>query len=174
MVESEDEEQTTAAKCEIYIGKTPISAVVDSGAATSIITKAMLDQLGLNIDQPSNMIIVTANGTRIRTLGIVQSLPINIKHMIIRTPVQVLESKDKVLLLGNDWLRKVHANIDWKKEQLSIFHKGRTVTIPVAFTKNTVEQLSESEEEEEEAYVDEYEEELLLESEGYYLSSSDE
>ncbi|RIA88386.1 hypothetical protein C1645_826452 [Glomus cerebriforme] len=104
-------------------------------------------------------------------IGIVQSLPINIKHMIIRTPVQVLESKDKVLLLGNDWLQKVHANIDWKKEQLSIFHKGRTVTIPVAFTKNIVKQPSESEEEEEEEYIDEYEEELLLESEGYYLSS---
>ncbi|RIA94086.1 hypothetical protein C1645_818551 [Glomus cerebriforme] len=56
-----------------------------------------------------------------------------------------LESKDEVLLLGNNWLRKVHANIDWKNEQLSINHKGHTVTIPVTFTKHPIEHYSESE-----------------------------
>ena len=41
LVES-DKEQTTAAKCEIYINRKPIKAIVDSGVATSIITKPLL------------------------------------------------------------------------------------------------------------------------------------
>ena len=35
-------------------------------------------KLGINIDQPSKMIIVTANGSRDRALGIVNALPITI------------------------------------------------------------------------------------------------
>src|SRR6266536_1664007 len=171
-------DQTTAAKCEIYVGRTPITAVIDSGAATSIITKTLLQQLGYTINEPSNMVIVTANGTRVRALGMVKDIPINIKHMLIKTPVHVLESKDKVLILGNDWLRRVNATVSWEEEKLSLKHKGRFISVPLTFTlaKNliTTEALEESEEEETE---NEYEDEELIESSIYYsdnaLSSED-
>ena len=88
-------------------GKNPVTAVVDSGATTSIITRPLLKELGYQISDPSNMVIVTANGSRVRALGTVNALPINLKYMIIPTDIHVLESQDKVLILGNDWLRKV-------------------------------------------------------------------
>ncbi|PKY60196.1 hypothetical protein RhiirA4_333276 [Rhizophagus irregularis] len=75
---SADSDQTTAARCELYVGREPISAVIDSGAATSIITKSLMKQLGYQINQPSNMVIVTANGTRVRALGVITELPIHI------------------------------------------------------------------------------------------------
>ncbi|GBB94651.1 hypothetical protein RclHR1_23990005 [Rhizophagus clarus] len=79
--DSPDFDQTTAARCELYIGKEPISTVIDSGAATSIITKSLMKQLGYQIDQPSNMVIVTTNGTRVCALGMIAALPIHLSHI---------------------------------------------------------------------------------------------
>ena len=76
---------------------------VDSGAATSIITRALLDKLGYKINRPSKMIVITANGARTRSLGIVDNVPIAIGRIEILTSFQVLESKDEVLILGNDY-----------------------------------------------------------------------
>jgi hypothetical protein len=97
-------DQMTAAKCTMYVGRTPVEVIIDSGAATSIITKAMLDTLGYPITATSNLVIVTANGNRIRSLGEVENLPINVQHALVKANLQVLESRDKVLILGNDWL----------------------------------------------------------------------
>src|ERR1044071_803697 len=54
--------------------------------------------------------------------------------MIIPTDIHVLESQDKVLILGNDWLRKVDARMDWKNEELTLRAKGQTIRVPIMFT----------------------------------------
>src|SRR3984957_18948546 len=147
--------------------KHPVEVIINSGAATSIITKAMLDSLGYPITASSNLVIVTANGNRVRPLGEVQGLPINIRHSVIKTNLQVLESRDKVLILGNDWLRLRDANVSWKDSKLTINHKGRTIVIPITYTRTNQNQESSEEEE----YSDEYEEEELSEANVYYFSS---
>ena len=48
----ENPDQMTAAKCAVYVGRVPVEVIIDSGAATSIITKAMLDVLGYPITAP--------------------------------------------------------------------------------------------------------------------------
>ena len=45
-----DEEPTTAAKCTLRIGQKAQTAIIDSGAATSIMTKALLDKLGYTVE----------------------------------------------------------------------------------------------------------------------------
>ena len=55
-------QQTTAAKCEVYVGRNPVMAIVDSGAATSLISKPLMKKLGLEPNKASNMIIVNVNG----------------------------------------------------------------------------------------------------------------
>ena len=80
-----DDEPTSTAKCTLRIGRKAQTAIIDSGAATSIITKALLDRLGYEIDQASKMIVVTANGARTRSLGIVDDVPIVIGRIEILT-----------------------------------------------------------------------------------------
>jgi hypothetical protein len=99
---SEEDVPTTAAKCEFYIGKTPITVVIDSGAAVSIMTKAMMKRLKLNIEGPSDFVILTANGTKVRSLGEIRNLPLVIRGLIVRTHVQVIDSVDDVFILGNN------------------------------------------------------------------------
>jgi hypothetical protein len=55
--------------------------------------------------------------------------------MTIETPVQVLDSMDEVFILGNDWLKRMNAVLDWKQGKLSVTGKTTTVTVPVICTK---------------------------------------
>ncbi|GET60895.1 retroviral-like aspartic protease 1 [Rhizophagus irregularis DAOM 181602=DAOM 197198] len=131
---SEEETPTTAAKCEFHINQQPVIAVIDSGAAVSIMTTAMMKTLKLTIDGPSEYVIKTANGTRVRSLREIQNLPLKVRNLIIKTNVQIIESSDSVFILGNNWMRKVNAALDWDKKTLTIRYNGRSTTVPVIFT----------------------------------------
>ena len=100
----EDSQTTTAARCDIYINNERLSAVVDSRAATSIMTKKLMDKLGYKINEPSKLTIVTANGSQIRSLGKINRIPLELEGEFIPTTFQVLDSVDDTLILGNDWL----------------------------------------------------------------------
>jgi len=58
----EEEERTMALRCHIKIKKNPVTAIIDTGAAVSIMTHKLMKKLGLDIDEPSQIIIITANG----------------------------------------------------------------------------------------------------------------
>ena len=141
-------------KCEVYVGKEAVTAIVDSGAATSIITKSLMKKLNYAPDQSSKLVIVTANGARIKALGEISNLPININHMKIPTNVQVLESKDDVLILGNDWLSKVKASLDWHDQTLTIHFKGRRERVAITYLNEDLALPPQDDYEEEEEKYD--------------------
>ena len=177
---SDEDEQTTAAKCEVFINREPIIAVVDSGAATSIITDTLLNNLGYNIARSSKLIIVTANGHRVRALGAVDNLPIQLNNTIIASTVNVISSKDNVLILGNDWLKKVQAVINYNEQMVTIQHRGRVIKIPLTFTMNkkyTVSAINDESSEEEYETEDDLQESRIYFSDvssEYTYSSEDE
>src|ERR1041384_3826377 len=90
-----------------------------------------MDKLGYRINRPSNLVIVTAGGQRIKALGEIENFPINVNYLKIPTTIQVLESRDDVLILGNDWLHKVKSSLDWHTQILTIRYKGRTEKISI-------------------------------------------
>ncbi|CAB4402107.1 unnamed protein product, partial [Rhizophagus irregularis] len=161
---SEEETPTTAAKCEFHINQQPVIAVIDSGAAVSIMTTAMMKTLKLTIDGPSEYVIKTANGTRVRSLGEIQDLPLKVRNLIIKTNVQIIESSDSVFILGNNWMRKVNAALDWNKKMLTIRYNGRSTTVPVIFTLPKPIKIKQSFEYDDE---EEYESEELEEAQIY-------
>jgi gag-polyprotein putative aspartyl protease/Zinc knuckle len=112
LAESDEDESTTAAKVTLRIKGKAQTGIIDSGAATSIITKSLLDRLRYSVDRSSKLVVVTANGARTKSLGIVSNIPITLGKIIIPTSFQVLESKDEILILGNEWLRSNKAIMD--------------------------------------------------------------
>lgn len=158
LVESDEDESTTAAKVTLRIKGKSQTAIIDSGAATSIITKALLDRLGYEIDRPSKLVVVTANGARTKSLGIVSNLPITLGKIDTPTSFQVLESKDEVLILGNEWLRENNAVMDWKQSMLTIQGGQWTERIRVALTKTAKVDTWEDSEDSEEG--EEYEQDM--------------
>src|SRR5437764_1154422 len=164
----EDSQTTTAARCDIYINNERLSAVVDSGAATSIMTKKLMDKLGYKINEPSKLTIVTANGSRIRSLGKINRIPLELEGEFIPTTFQVLDSVDDTLILGNDWLRKVQAVLNWKKGTLTIHDSDAPLTTQIRYTRENQKSSDSSES----SSSDEYESENDLEEASIYYSET--
>jgi predicted metal-dependent hydrolase len=112
---SEENSQATAARCVMEVDDHPISVVIDSGAAASIITKKLMKKLGYIIDQSSKLVIVAVNGEKTRALGEIMDFPLKVKGIHFTHNIQVIDSSDEILILRNDWLTKVNANLDWKE-----------------------------------------------------------
>ena len=166
-----DEENVTAAKCVLRINGKAITAIVDSGAATSIMTKPLMKRLGYAPNRTSNVVVVTANGDRTRSLGIIDNVVISFRSELrVRASFQALESKDEVLILGNDWLRDANAVMNWANKTLTVRIPTKTVSILVTFTRTL--QLRQERPEEEISSEDEYEIEDLIESSLYYSDIS--
>jgi hypothetical protein len=164
---SDESPQTTAARCIMKIDGQPVSVVIDSGAAASIITKQLMKKLGYEIDRSSKLVIVAVNSNKTKALGEIVDFPLEIKNQHFFHNVQVIDSADNILILGNDWLTKVKANLDWKDKTLTLWKNRKQVTIPVQLTKSLI--LAESEESDSE----EYESEELEETSAYFSDVSD-
>src|SRR5436305_223409 len=96
---SEDTPQTTAARCIMKIDGQPVSVVIDSGAAASIITKQLMRKLGYEIDRSSKLVIIAVNGNKTRALGELLDLPLEIKNQQFLHNLQVIDSTDNILIL---------------------------------------------------------------------------
>ncbi|CAG8586139.1 1639_t:CDS:2, partial [Ambispora leptoticha] len=74
-------QRTTAVRCYIRIQNNPVLAVLDSGAAVSIITTQLLYKLGLKVDNNFTTTIIMATGARAKTLGKVKDVKIILNDM---------------------------------------------------------------------------------------------
>jgi hypothetical protein len=88
-----------------------------------------MKKLGYRIQEPSKVVVVTTNDSKVKPLEIIKDFPIVINHLKIPTTVEVLESPKELLLLGNDWLIRVGANLNWKSLKFTVNYKGRIETV---------------------------------------------
>ena len=98
-----------------------------------MISHQTVKELGLKIEEPSKSIIVTATRTTSRPLGIIRNLPIRVQEQLIPLDVEVVSATSYSLLLGNDWLKKVEANYNWKTSQYTIYWKGRKIVLDTSY-----------------------------------------
>ena len=61
--DDEINEKTIAAKCNLQINGNEVKVIINSGAATNIITNSLRKILGLKITKPSTIIFTMANGS---------------------------------------------------------------------------------------------------------------
>jgi len=128
---SEEEERTMALRCHVKIKKNPMTAIIDTGTAVSIMTHKLMKKLELDIDEPSQIIIVTANGQRERTLGTIKNVPLIIQGILIKTTFQVIDSTDQTLLLKIDWYKKNKVNVDFENNEMILTSGLDKAIVPV-------------------------------------------
>ena len=137
-LQSEKEvKRTTAARYYIQIKRTPVIAILDSGAAVSIITKKLMDKLRLSPDAPSETVVITANGMRTKALGQISNLKISIQDLVIPIQLQVIESREETFLLGIDWFEKIKAKWDFDTRTLQICYQNKCINIGTTHFTNT-------------------------------------
>lgn len=94
-----------------------IKAVIDTGAASNVISNTLATKLGLEIQESSNIIFKIANGKKVPALGTIKvNIEIQDKNIPIR--LQVIDSKVETLLLGTEWFAKEKAKINFEKKIL--------------------------------------------------------
>ena len=97
------EKHIVAMKTLIILGDIEIKAIIDTGAAVSAITSALLKETQFNITEKSNTRCIMADGNRIASLG-KSEIEIEIGEIITPIIVEVIDSKDWTLIIGNDFL----------------------------------------------------------------------
>lgn len=141
-------------------------AIVDSGAATSVMTSELQKELGIRIIDKSKAVFIIANGQNVAALG-KAIVEMEIGGKIIKLEVQIIESKKKELLIGNKLFAKRKGNIDYENKELRLKFGNELVIIPIYFEKGDMESEEEDNESENEYEnnneYDEVEEQELFE-----------
>jgi deoxyuridine 5'-triphosphate nucleotidohydrolase len=144
------DEQRTPAYATGMIQNKPTSCIIDTGAGISLISMNMLNRLEWGIDHASKRTLVVADGSKSIALGEMKEVPVTFNNTTIPVDMTVTESTTYDVILGNDWLSKAHAKIDFNAAQLRITHHGKTELINLDLSRGIREQMSETESETEE------------------------
>jgi predicted aspartyl protease len=130
-ISEKDNENTVAMKAELEINGEIIEVIVDSGASTSMITDNLRRRLNIPITSASKTRGIMANGEKAASLGKV-TLEIRIDdEIIIPIIAEVFESKSETVLIGNNFLNKVSAIINYPDKILEIISKDEIIEIPI-------------------------------------------
>ncbi|RHZ86078.1 hypothetical protein Glove_55g38 [Diversispora epigaea] len=98
----EDSLRTTTLECDIIVNGYTVPVTIDSGAATSIIARNTMEQLGFDIEEATNCKIISANGEKTESLGKIKDFPVEINDRVIPINMEVMETGAYHILLGND------------------------------------------------------------------------
>jgi 8-oxo-dGTP pyrophosphatase MutT (NUDIX family)/predicted aspartyl protease len=109
----------------------PVNVLIDSGAVGCIIAKRFLQKVDRDIEGPTNIRIIDVTGQRTAPLGKVFQVPIQIRDIKVYMDMIVTDSSEYNVLLGNEWLKKVNANIDYGQNKITIKHEGIQQQIPI-------------------------------------------
>src|SRR6266496_956844 len=147
-------------RCKIEIKGNVIEAIVDSGAVTNIITKGLLEKLGIKITESSNAVFSNVNEKKVPSLGKVD-IKVKIENTEIPMKVQVIDSTKRDLILGTEILAEVKGKINFEKNKLKIEYNGKEIRTPIFYNRKKIKVQEEYQEFEEE--FEEFEEEDLEE-----------
>ncbi|KAG9292105.1 hypothetical protein G9A89_005249 [Geosiphon pyriformis] len=120
-----EQKAITAMYTEATVKGKPIHLILDSGSAESIITYQLMQQLKRNVDRPAQTVIVTADGMKKTPVGEIDDFPFSINGITIPVKVLVMDAPQYQVLVGNDWLLKANANLNWKTQELKISYQGQ-------------------------------------------------
>ncbi|KAG9287824.1 hypothetical protein G9A89_017419 [Geosiphon pyriformis] len=98
----------------------PIKLILDSGSAGSIITRQLMEQLGRRVDRAASARIITANGATKTPIGEIDDFPFEVNGIVTPIKVLVMEATQYQALVGNNWLSKVNAMLDWNTQELQL------------------------------------------------------
>ncbi|KAG9297653.1 hypothetical protein G9A89_011168 [Geosiphon pyriformis] len=107
-----------------------IKLILDSGSASSIITKQLIDQLGHQVDCAATAQIITADGNTKTPIGEIDNFPFEINGIQISTKVLVMEATQYQALVRNDWLLKANTTLDWNTQELQLTFNRQHARVP--------------------------------------------
>ncbi|KAG9293429.1 hypothetical protein G9A89_009153 [Geosiphon pyriformis] len=125
-----DQKAITAMYTEATVKEKPICLILDSGSAGSIITYQLMQQLKQNVDRPAQTVIVTADNIKKTPVREIDDFSFSINGITIPVKVLVMDVPQYQVLVGNDWLLKANANLNWETQELKISYQEQYTIVP--------------------------------------------
>ncbi|KAG9286090.1 hypothetical protein G9A89_022767 [Geosiphon pyriformis] len=100
------------------VGGIDIKLILDSRSASSIIIKQLMDQLGCRVDHAVTAWIITVDGNTKIPIEEIDNFPFEINGIQIPIKVLIIEATQYQALVGNNWLSKANAILDWNTQEL--------------------------------------------------------
>ena len=95
---------------------------------------------------------MTATGVRAVPLGKVHKIPVKLGDITVSIDMVVVQITTYEVILGTEWLDKVHAVIDFNAQKMKITHQGKSSIIPININRG-IHPAMQEEEIKREAYV---------------------
>src|SRR5436305_1181512 len=118
-----------------------IEAIIDLGAEITAMSRELMEKLGYEIEESSNIIIKSANDQKERSLGIIKRVEILLEGEEVTTDMEVIENSDELLILGNDWIKRNVKNIDIDNGEMRIKGKYRIQVKQKELEKEYIEEM---------------------------------
>ncbi|OMH82317.1 DNA damage-inducible protein 1 [Zancudomyces culisetae] len=134
------EKKTTNCRALVEVFGQEIMAVIDTGAACSVVSINMIDEWGVGVESSSKQIIVTADGKRHPTLGKVNRVPVKIASFVFPANLVVMSKNEGTLILGTDWLVQHRASINLRVPEIR-FPIENAEVISRLVTSNEVQEI---------------------------------
>ncbi|KAG9300816.1 hypothetical protein G9A89_003165 [Geosiphon pyriformis] len=125
------------------------AAVNEQKAITAMYTEAIVEGKPIHLildNRPAQTVIVTANGMKKTPVGEINNFFFSIDGITILVKVLVMDAPQYQALVGNDWLFKANANLNWKTQELKISYQGQYTIVPVTCKKAPVFKFEEKKE----------------------------
>ncbi len=105
-----------AARIYRKIGQTECQLIVDTGAKVLVCTKPMAELLKLKPKSDKTITVIVIDGIKQKSLGSVGLVTVKVMDQPTQVEMQVVQSKNQVVILTIDWIQKYKAIIDINEE----------------------------------------------------------
>lgn len=121
----------TALVTRATVGKVAVPLILDSGSSLNIVSASVMRRLCLKPTRKADKPVTGVHGTRQMPAGAYDGLPITIEGVTIPADVVIIETEAYALIVGNEWLTKTKANINWGSMTVELKWAGSRLTVPV-------------------------------------------
>eukprot|EP01018_Ginkgo_biloba_P006599 Gb_30170 [translate_table: standard] len=108
--------------------------IVDSGSSVNVIPSSTCEQLGKPPMNPAYYSIKLANQSKIRSIGVLQNVPVTVEGITVSQEFAVVEMNTNTTyatLIGRPLLYDTRAIQDWGDRTFTLRGKGKTIRFPL-------------------------------------------
>ncbi|KZV27240.1 peroxidase 64, partial [Dorcoceras hygrometricum] len=112
------------------INNIEVIVMVDSGASHNFVSRKLIQQLGLQVDETISFGVCLGDGTRVRCQGICHGLMVHLGSYTTTIVGHLFELGGVDVILGIEWLRTLgEVLVDWNKMDMRFQSEGNTIEL---------------------------------------------
>ncbi|KAG9295831.1 hypothetical protein G9A89_009060 [Geosiphon pyriformis] len=106
------------------------TAANEQKAIMAMYTEAEVKGKTIRLILDTQTVIITADDMKKTPVEEIDNFPFTLDGITIPVKVLVMDAPQYQALIGNNWLQKANANLNWKIQELTISYQGRHAQIP--------------------------------------------